>query len=118
MEVWFGGPSLVPAKSSLLFRLHLTMNVPNFVPNTAINDIFHGSWEHKCISRLNVSAVPTTSRVPFRGRAVAYPTTLEMVQWVYSSAAIRDDQVGFLRNLSELKVLCLLAVLQRISEVD
>jgi hypothetical protein len=76
------------------------MNVPNFVPNSAINNIFRGSWEHERISRLNVAACPTTSRVPVRGHAVAYLTTLEMVQWAYSSAAIRDDQVGFLRNLN------------------
>jgi hypothetical protein len=83
----------------LLFHLHLTMNIPNFVPNTAINNIFRGSWEHERISRLNVAACPTTSCVLVRGRAVAYPSTLEMVQWVYNSATIRDNQIGFLRNL-------------------
>jgi hypothetical protein len=79
---------------------HLSMNVPNFISNTVRSDIFYGDWDQQRISRLNVSVCPTMSRVPVRGYAVPYPTTTEMVQWVYSSTAIWDDQVGFLRNLN------------------
>jgi hypothetical protein len=65
----------------------LSMNVPNFVSNTVRADIFYGDWDQQRISRLNVASCPTTSRVLVRGRNVSYPTTAEMVQWVFSDAA-------------------------------
>jgi hypothetical protein len=76
------------------------MSVPYFVPNTASNNIFHSQWQHKCISHLNVAVMPVMSCVPYRGHEVPYPTTEEMVQWVYSSPEIQHNQHGFLLNLN------------------
>jgi hypothetical protein len=75
-------------------------HTPNYVANTAINNIFQGNCQHERISRLNVAATPEHARVPYRGRPQPYPSPDEMVEHARLLTEVCHERRAFWEGLT------------------